>query len=303
MWGESSLKAIARYIRLRSPAVHRFLVSVYDFIKLGSPFRLVRLDRSPLWPNSSGPQKLLTKIFLSSQDQLPTLTEKLIRETGLKSHLYEFSELLDRFGLIETQEASASLRTYFDNYQSDKSRTHGYERLYSALFDDPAKVQKVVEVGIGGTNEKIPSNRGKGTMGSGGSLRAFAEFYPRATITGLDVDRDTFFTEGRINCFFYDQTEGVDQLEQEGFEKETLDLFIDDGLHLFGANLNTLRHGLWFTRVDGFIVIEDITKGNLGMWMSVSQLLEKSGNDSGLCKFGPDYALLVRKRSASSLRP
>jgi hypothetical protein len=43
---------------------------------------------------------------------------------------------------------------------------------------------------------------GKTHQGSGGSLRAFREFFPNARIIGLDIDREALFQEGRISTFF-----------------------------------------------------------------------------------------------------
>lgn len=191
-------------------------------------------------------------------------------------------------------ESVGKLRRLFELHGSDK-HTHKYEDIYARLFHETDSVSSLVEIGIGTNNENIVSHMGKNHQGSGGSLRAFRDFFPNAQVVGLDIDHDALFREERVSTYYFDQNGPTDQLSELGIQASSLDLFIDDGLHLFGANIKGLIHGLRYVRPGGWISIEDLTENSLGAWRMVDALLTANGHNSQLIKAQGAHVLLVQK--------
>lgn len=192
------------------------------------------------------------------------------------------------------------LRGLFELYGSDK-HTHKYEEIYARLFQEGDSVSSLVEIGIGTNNEQVVSHMGKNHRGSGGSLRAFRDFFPNAQVVGLDIDRDALFKEERVSTFYFDQNGPTDQLSALGIQASSVDLFIDDGLHLFGANIKGLIHGLRYVRPGGWIAIEDLTENALGAWRMVVKLLSADGHRAQLVKAEGAHILLVQKNPRTDL--
>src|SRR5579863_6369835 len=95
-----------------------------------------------------------------------------------------------------------SLTHIFQHYGTDKV---GYAPVYE-LFLRPyrQKIRKVIEVGIGTLIPNAHSSMvgwGAPHYRPGGSLRSWRDYFPRASIIGLDVQSDTQFTEDRIRTF------------------------------------------------------------------------------------------------------
>ena len=64
----------------------------------------------------------------------------------------------------------------------------------------------MIECGIGTNNPNIPSSMGiKGKPGA--SLRMWRDFFPNATVIGVDIDKNILFSETRIQTFQCDQTD------------------------------------------------------------------------------------------------
>ena len=90
------------------------------------------------------------------------------------------------------------------------------------------------------------------------------------------------------NAKFEDPTKGtslkslIESLHAEfGFKpmEAAYDLFIDDGLHSIGANLNSLVFGLRHLKPGGFVVVEDIGPSYfaaiLRSWQVIANLLRR----------------------------
>lgn len=139
-----------------------------------------------------------------------------------------------------------ALADSFTRYGSDKGR-QGYAAIYQIIIDsmqelDSNRVLTVVEIGLGSSNPRIPSNMG--VFGSpGASLRSFRDFISSASIIGGDIDASVLFAEERIQTYYVNQ---LHKLSIETFldHSHDFDLLIDDGLHELDANLNTLCIGI-----------------------------------------------------------
>ena len=284
---------LRKFIR-ELPFLGKVALALYVLLKRGSALRLVnpQVALSNFWPNSDGKFKVLTGLLMTSVNKLPDYFDELIQEATKK--VPEQSRQIDQIISGDFSGNVASLRTLFQSYRSDK-HTHKYEEIYARLFSDLSSVTSVVEIGIGTNNEKVVSHMGKNHQGSGGSLRAFRDFFQSATVVGLDIDHEALFEEERITTFYFDQNGPTDQLGELGVPHESVDLFIDDGLHLFGANVKGLIHGLRYVKPEGWIAIEDLTDDALGAWRVIAIALRSSGHQAHLVQAQGAHVLLVRK--------
>ena len=165
------------------------------------------------------------------------------------------------------------LGALFRKYGSDKY-VNGYTPLYQTLFrtkkHDPVRL---LEVGIGTMIPGVHSSMvGYAQPGyaPGGSLRAWRDYFPTGTITGIDVQPDTQFVEERITTHLCNSTEP--RAVRALLDGSLFDIIIDDGSHLAADQLNTLRNLLPFLAPDGLYVIEDIHPGSyLNMHPNVVQ--------------------------------
>mmetsp|Transcript_18081 Transcript_18081/g.38991 ORF Transcript_18081/g.38991 Transcript_18081/m.38991 type:complete len:297 (-) Transcript_18081:8-898(-) len=184
---------------------------------------------------------------------------------------------------------SKELGDLLDMYQSDKATPHLYHYFYAHVISQLGRENplRFFEIGLG-TN----TTSALGSMGSnaspGASLRAFRDFMPASQVFGADLDETVLFSENRI------KTMQINQLKPGTYHNVfrslgQVDIIIDDGLHSFGANLNTVVHGLPFLRGGGWLIVEDIkkTKVVMGAWkvadalLSTDQTLERYFIDCG----------------------
>jgi hypothetical protein len=132
----------------------------------------------------------------------------------------------------------STINNAFRKYGTDKGARHGYDLMYSRVFDQIGDPQRLLEVGI---------KRGR-------SLAAWAELFPTAHIAGVDIaDRDDLIDAAKnITRFITDSTQpGLKEIVGTDY-----DIVIDDGNHESDAQWAT------FLRLEGTwkkaYVIEDI---------------------------------------------
>lgn len=147
--------------------------------------------------------------------------------------------------------------------KSDKGRgpwgKHNYTQLYYELLKErSADVTAFLEVGLGTNNTDVPSNMGEGGT-PGASVRGWREFFNNAQIYGGDVDKRILFQEERIKTFFIDQTDPeIIKASLAELGVPQFDVFLDDGLHRYQANVNLYEQGRAYLRPGGIYIIEDI---------------------------------------------
>ena len=169
------------------------------------------------------------------------------------------------------------LKLLLDKHGSDKASTHSYHLLYQPIL---LKVDttfggeniRLMEIGLGTNNIDVKCNMG--VYGRpGASARAFRDFLPGAQIDGADIDRRILFNEERIRTFW------VDQLSKQSltdlFKGQAYHLVIDDGLHTFEANLNTVVAAMDAVVPGGWIAVEDIPNipEASQIWLAMSNLV------------------------------
>jgi hypothetical protein len=122
---------------------------------------------------------------------------------------------------------------------------HNYTPAYHAMFKDRREgVKSVLEIGIGG----------------GHSLRMWKDYFPSATIYGIDSNAECLAqAEDRIQCFTADQyNEAELNRALEQIKSALFDLIVDDGSHEPAHQIFTAQMLLPYLANDGIYVIEDI---------------------------------------------
>ena len=122
-------------------------------------------------------------------------------------------------------------------YDTDKANGHHYGELYDEIFSvfDRNAPLNILEVGTQ----------------KGGSLLAWKESFPNATVTGVDII--DVVTEGnRSDTVTYVVSDIKDYKTDELF-----DIIIDDGSHLLSDVLHVVREFSGNLKKDGIMIIED----------------------------------------------
>ncbi|MBP7066216.1 hypothetical protein [Ferrovibrio sp.] len=127
-----------------------------------------------------------------------------------------------------------------------------YLRRYHAIFESRRNdFRRVVEIGL----------QRPGQVGS--SVHMWAEYFPNATIFGLDINpacQD--LGGGRVNISIFDSTDKAAVaafVEKHGAE---FDLIIDDGSHWFQDQINTFHNFFPHLKRGGHYVVEDLVSGD-----------------------------------------
>lgn len=134
---------------------------------------------------------------------------------------------------------SIGLRTGTDKSSSHHDYLRHYEACLSAQRDP---VKKLLEVGVY----------------DGSSLRMWQEFFPDATIVGLDIDpRCLAFAEGNAKVEMVDQSD-VQQLCRVTAAYGPFDVVIDDGSHIWSHQILTFETLFPHVVPGGLFIIEDM---------------------------------------------
>ena len=122
-------------------------------------------------------------------------------------------------------------------------RVHNYADFYEMLFGGIRRqVKHLLECGIFW----------------GESLRVWHEYFPNATITGIEIDEARLFSEERIETYQVDQTV-PDSIKQflEKVNGRQFNIIIDDGLHTAEAGITLFDNVIDSLTDDGIYIIED----------------------------------------------
>ena len=152
----------------------------------------------------------------------------------------------------------------FEKYGSDKCDQifHTYSRFYYSIFlPRQNSVKNFLEIGIGTKRLMIP------IVGSeyqeGASLKGWRDFFPNATIYGLDINKSVLFEDDRIKCYHVDQSKesSLIKTSQQIFQENSIssfDAIIDDGSHILEHMICSMRTMSQFLIRGGIYIIEDI---------------------------------------------
>lgn len=137
---------------------------------------------------------------------------------------------------------------------------HNYTTYYYPLFS-PVRNRslRVFEMGVGSIDTSVPSNMGPNGR-PGASLRGWRDFFPKAQVFGADIDRKALFEEERIQTFYCDMTNPavIAAMWREPALAGDLDIIVEDGLHVFDAQVTFFENAVHKLARGGVYVIEDI---------------------------------------------
>lgn len=132
-------------------------------------------------------------------------------------------------------------------YGTDKATLHGYTYFYHRLLAERRpNLRAMLEIGID----------------KGASLRMWRDYFPLATVTGVDRAAGTLFQEERLQTRQLDQTDAVSLRELGEASRvlglNTWGLIVDDGGHFMSQQQESL-FALWpYLQPGGLYVIEDL---------------------------------------------
>ena len=133
-------------------------------------------------------------------------------------------------------------------YNTDKSRIKykniSYLDIYNQYFTNiREEVKTFVEIGIL----------------NGSSLKMWRDYFPNATIYGVDIDpRCKAYESDRIKIFIGSQND-VNFLNQLKEEIGEIDVLIDDGSHITNHQITSFNVLYPAIKKSGFYIIEDLT--------------------------------------------
>lgn len=142
------------------------------------------------------------------------------------------------------------LEELFNKYGCDKANKHLYHTVYEKEFDQLRNEPiNILEVGVF----------------RGDSIRAWLDYFPNATIYGIDVfkrvvpgDIDVLQHE-RVKWLKADSTNiAVREQIKKQWPRIRFDIIIDDGLHTPDANAKTLHNLFPLLKKNGKYYVEDV---------------------------------------------
>lgn len=175
------------------------------------------------------------------------------------------------------------LAELFIHYGSDKDR-NGYTQCYHAILNHLRDSEvSLLEIGIGtmipGAHSSMVGYALEGYE-PGGSLRAWAQYFPKGQIVGVDIQPDTQFTNvDRVRTFLCDSTDVTStNVFKQKLEGQQFDVIVDDGSHWDTAQLKTLSNLYPLLKEGGYYIIEDIYPGS-GVSVNPKQVDDIVGGD------------------------
>lgn len=142
---------------------------------------------------------------------------------------------------------------------SDKAE-HGYCDFYDSLFsarrDEPLRI---LELGVGGFQRPHDPCFG------GASLRTWRDYFPQASICGLDIYDKSGVADERIAVIQGSQTD-AELLTNVSREHGPFNIIIDDASHIPGLTLESFRILFPLLAPSGIYVIEDLSTSYWPNW-------------------------------------
>ena len=173
---------------------------------------------------------------------------------------------------------------------TDKLTTHSYGPLYDALFGacDRAAPLRILEIGVC----------------SGGFLRALADYFPNASLTGVDIStqfvRQDWVSHPNVRVLCADALDPDLSLPHEEF-----DIIIDDASHTPESQVLVTKMYGSKLRPGGMLVVEDVSDSSVVQ--GIRQAAEAHGLDvqchdlrTTKCRFDDMVVVCRRRRSVTA---
>ena len=132
------------------------------------------------------------------------------------------------------------------HYGTDKNTSHSYGKVYDMLFSQYSTLSSLLEIGFDG----------------GASLLAYAEYFPHAKITGLDIEDNRLAqvkTHPRIQTVIGDATQ--DSIVSSF--QEAYDIIIEDASHMLFHQVQHFHDYSPLVKPGGLYIIEDVAENNM----------------------------------------
>lgn len=145
-----------------------------------------------------------------------------------------FCEILKRYEATDTRRGT------------DKNTSHSYGETYDKLFSKYRETTSILEIGFAG----------------GGSLLAYADYFPNATIYGIDVLdalREDVRSHSRIKTYIGDAKK-EETIQHFG---KKYDIIIEDASHIYEDQVRHFFDYSGFVNPGGLYIIEDIPGNNI----------------------------------------
>jgi len=175
---------------------------------------------------------------------------------------------------------------------SPECDTHNYTDIYEAYLqaqrDSPIHL---IEIGLGVLGDRWEARIVQGRNSGGASLKMWYDYFPKATIYGIDINPCPYLNNERIQTFVADQG-NISELEAfvKATKKVQFDCIIDDGSHRPDHQQITL--GCLFKQLKGggLYFIEDLGRNGLGDGATGRSASDKVKNTRAVlkhfCEFG-----------------
>lgn len=140
-----------------------------------------------------------------------------------------FCQILKRYEDVDTMKGT------------DKNISHSYGETYDELFSKYRETTSILEIGFA----------------SGGSLLAYADYFPNATIYGIDISdtlREDVRGNPRIKTYIGDAKK-EETIQHFG---KMYDIIIEDASHMFEDQVRHFFDFAPFVNPGGLYIIEDI---------------------------------------------
>ena len=142
------------------------------------------------------------------------------------------------------------LKELFNKYGCDKAKKHHYDTVYQPEFEPLQNEHiNILEVGVF----------------KGESVAAWLDFFPNATVYGLDIfvrvsaEDIPILQHPKVKWLKGDSTHpSVSGAIQKAWPDVQFDIIIDDGLHTPEANAKTFENLFQFLKDTGSYYIEDV---------------------------------------------
>ena len=149
---------------------------------------------------------------------------------------------------------------------TDHWPAHNYTDIYEAYFDTHRSASvTILEIGLGVTGDRWIAAIVRGRNQNGGaSLRTWYDYFPLATIYGIDVNSASHLDNERIHTFIADQG-NLDDLRTFSAATEGIvfDFIIDDGSHRPEHQQVSLGFLFKYLKDGGLYFIEDSGRVNV----------------------------------------
>jgi 23S rRNA U2552 (ribose-2'-O)-methylase RlmE/FtsJ len=185
------------------------------------------------------------------------------------------------------------------NYKTDKNlgvidpnMGHFYGESYDEIFSwfNKKNNLNILEIGVQ----------------KGGSLKAWRDFFPNATITGVDI-LDVREKEYISSDLKFIQSDIKKVNIDENFKESGLDIIIDDGSHFLEDVLFVVNNYLDVLNNDGVLIIEDVQEPEkwfadiLLIVMHKLNCFEIQYRDMRKVGHYDDFLIIIRKRNYKNI--